>query len=276
MFLQEIDRKVVCDSLGRFVKSTHISMISNSVTHLQSYTNSTIADIAGNSVPILPETPHEHRYRRIEWQVFRDVSRCFKSVSHVLCVSWYFTSGSRCITMFYKCLSWCFAMFNNVLRFWVTCTTALPVVGDGVSTLASGIVTTPHGSPITLCRNWQRLRRNRRWRRRDCWYHRESDTHAKLHPDLFGNCLPGTELLQSPFTIPAASSPISAELSPISAELSPIPAVLRSCRDPWGDRRGRAITDAAMPIVARLTKHRKTLLNIVKRHETLLKHCEMS
>ena len=39
---------------------------------------------------------------------------------------------------------------------------------------------------------------------------------------------------------------------------------------------GRAVTDAAMPIVARLTKLRKTLLNIVKHHETLLNHCEMS
>ena len=34
---------------GRFGKSTHISMISNSVTHLQSYNNSAIANIAGNS-----------------------------------------------------------------------------------------------------------------------------------------------------------------------------------------------------------------------------------
>ena len=34
---------------GRFGKSTHISMISNSVTHLRSYTNSAIAK---NSVPI--------------------------------------------------------------------------------------------------------------------------------------------------------------------------------------------------------------------------------
>ena len=32
-------------------KSTHISTISNSVTHLQSYTNSAITGIAGNSVP---------------------------------------------------------------------------------------------------------------------------------------------------------------------------------------------------------------------------------
>ena len=39
-------------SPGRFGKSTHISMISNSVTHLRRYTNSAIADIAGNSAPI--------------------------------------------------------------------------------------------------------------------------------------------------------------------------------------------------------------------------------
>ena len=54
-------------------------------------------------------------------------------------------------------------------------------------------------------------------------------------------------------TIPAASSPISAELSQISAELSPIPAAL-----------------VRSPIVARLAKH-KTLLNIVKHHETHVK-----
>ena len=46
----------------RFRKSTHISMISNSVRHLRSYTNSAIADIAGNSAPISPVTPR--RYRR--------------------------------------------------------------------------------------------------------------------------------------------------------------------------------------------------------------------
>ena len=48
----------------RFGKSTHISMISNPVTHLQSYTNSSIidiarncADIAGNSARA-PMSPH--------------------------------------------------------------------------------------------------------------------------------------------------------------------------------------------------------------------------
>ena len=99
-------------------KSTHISVISNSVTHLRSYTNTAIADIAKNSAPISMVTlcdrrclrierqyrcsewpPHdrrhcrtkrarlhienrrrrkERRYHRLEWQVFHDVSQCFK------------------------------------------------------------------------------------------------------------------------------------------------------------------------------------------------------
>ena len=72
--------------VNRFGKSTHISMISNSVTHLRSYTNSAIA---GNSAPISPVTPRdrraerrrlriERRYRRIEWRLFHDFSQCFK------------------------------------------------------------------------------------------------------------------------------------------------------------------------------------------------------
>ena len=65
-------------------KSTHISMISNSVTHLRSYTNTAIVDIAGNSAraPISKRQVRraksqrlhierqylgiERRYRRIE------------------------------------------------------------------------------------------------------------------------------------------------------------------------------------------------------------------
>ena len=38
-------------------------MISNSVTHLWSYTNTAIANIAGNSVLISPETPRKLRCR---------------------------------------------------------------------------------------------------------------------------------------------------------------------------------------------------------------------
>ena len=108
--------------LRRSGKSTHISMISNSVTHLRSYNNTAIADIAENSAPISPVTPRDRRclriecqYRRIEWRVFHDVSQCFKSVSWCFtsgswCFtsgSWCFTSGSRCITMVY--------MFHDVL-----------------------------------------------------------------------------------------------------------------------------------------------------------------
>ena len=47
----------------RFGKSTRISMISNSVTHLRSYTNSAIA---GKSAPISPVTPRVRRRRRAD------------------------------------------------------------------------------------------------------------------------------------------------------------------------------------------------------------------
>ena len=49
-----------------FIKSTHISMISNSVTHLRSYTNIAIADFAENSAPISPVTPHDRRRRHVQ------------------------------------------------------------------------------------------------------------------------------------------------------------------------------------------------------------------
>ena len=37
---------------------------------------------------------------------------------------------------------------------------------------------------------------------------------------------------------------------------------------------GRAVADAAMPIVGRHVKHHETLLNTVKHHEILVKHCD--
>ena len=121
-------------------------MISNSVTHLRSYTNSAIADITGNSAPISPVTLRDRRrlriewprrdrlrrcpkrrrlhierwrlriecrYRLIEWPVFHDVSHCFKSVS------WCFPSGSRCFMMYHNVLHvfhdvlLCFMMFSK-------------------------------------------------------------------------------------------------------------------------------------------------------------------
>ena len=39
---------------------------------------------------------------------------------------------------------------------------------------------------------------------------------------------------------------------------------------------GCAVTDAVMMIVARLAKHHETLLNIVKHHETDVRHCDTS
>ena len=46
--------------------------------------------------------------------------------------------------------------------------------------------------------------------------------------------------------------------------------------DPWGVVTiPEAVADVATPIVARLIKHHKTLLNIVK-HETHVKHCDTS
>ena len=52
--------------MGLFGKSTHISMISNSVTHLRSYANSAIADITENSAPISPLTPRDRRHHRAD------------------------------------------------------------------------------------------------------------------------------------------------------------------------------------------------------------------
>ena len=69
-------------ALGRPGKNTHISMIVNSVTHLQtekSYTNTAIANISGNSAwaPMLHRAPILTRQAPIS----HDVSQCFRSVS---------------------------------------------------------------------------------------------------------------------------------------------------------------------------------------------------
>ena len=90
-----------------------------------------------------------------------------------------------------------------------------------------------------------------------------------------GIFLPGTELLQSPFgtefSMGSRSRPYRWSLRCHRRFLQSYSRFLQSYRDPWG---GRAGADAAMPIVARLAKHHKTLLNIVKHHETHVKHHE--
>ena len=70
-----------------------------------------------------------------------------------------------------------------------------------------------------------------------------------------------------------AISPIPVSLSPLSAALSLIHEAIGSSAVADAEIRDRADVDAD---VARLTKQRKTLLNIVKHHEMLVKHCETS
>ena len=90
-----------------------------------------------------------------------------------------------------------------------------------------------------------------------------------LHMDPSGIFLPGTELLQSPFRTEFSKGSRSRRyrrsLRRHRRFLLSYRRSLRRCRDPWGDRRA--------PIVARLARHQKTLLNIVKYHETHVKHC---
>ena len=77
---------VLHNAMIRFGKSTHISMISNSVTHLRSYTNSAIADIAGNSAPISPVTPRDRRRRRAEQRRLRAEQLRLRAERRRLCI----------------------------------------------------------------------------------------------------------------------------------------------------------------------------------------------
>ena len=172
--------------LGRSGKSTHISMISNSVTYLWSYTTTPIANITGNSVPILPETPLERRYchaehwcrcaeclclrierryRRIEWRVFM-------MFHNVLSVSWCFTSRSSCFTSGWRC----FKIYHNVLQVFHDVLLCLTIFSqsrnDRRPPIGSGIATTPQGMPQGLVIMPQRSAISpRNW------------SHAKLHPE---------------------------------------------------------------------------------------------
>ena len=106
-------------------------MISNSVIHLQSYTNSAITNIAGNSARA-PLSPHQaprspHRapislHQMANVREFCDVSQCVKR-------------GSLCFMTFYKF----FIMFYNVLR----CLASHATIGIASATvrppIASGI-----------------------------------------------------------------------------------------------------------------------------------------
>ena len=158
-------------SSTRFGKSTHISMISNSVTHLRSYTNSAIADIAENSTR--SQTSPHRALISLHWMtsvwVFHDASQCFKSVSWCFtsgswCFtsgSWCFTSGSWCITMFYMC----FMMF-----YYVLCLASRAMIVVKASATANHLrdATTPLGSAMMPQGSWISPR---------MW------SQAKLHPE---------------------------------------------------------------------------------------------
>ena len=82
-------------SISRFGKNTHILRISNSVTHLWSYTNTAIADIIRNSLPGA--------------DIVTSNCECFMMFYSI---SWCFTGGS-----------WCFMHFMSVARRLVSRTT---------------------------------------------------------------------------------------------------------------------------------------------------------
>ena len=138
-------------------KSTHISMISNSGTHLQSYTNTAIADITKNSVPILLVTPHDRRANVSAssadivamndecFMMFHNVLRVFYNVLLVVHdVLLVVHDISQCFT----CVSWCFTMFYDVYR-------------------VSQQSASPHRRPCG--RRSRQRRRDRQWRSRPVW-----------------------------------------------------------------------------------------------------------
>ena len=101
-----------------------------------------------------------------------------------------------------------------------------------------------------------------------------------------GICLPGTELLQSSFKTEFTMGHFRCDIDDPGGVIADFCGVLA---DPCGVIPdpcsvvmihevigGRAVVDAATPVIARLAKHHKTLSNIVKHHETLVKHCDTS
>ena len=107
---------------------------------------------------------------------------------------------------------------------------------------------------------------------------------GELMHDPFGNCLPGIELLQSPFKMEFSMGLLSRWYR---RSLQRHRRFLQSYRRflcgviadfCWVIAIHEAIGGRRPPIliVAQLTKHHKTLLNIVKHHETVVKHCDTS
>ena len=97
----------------RFGKRTHISMISNSVTHLRSYINSAIA---GNSMPISPRDRRAERRRlRIDLPSNADIvaSNDLRAIANVAAPNADVSTSSANIV---ASNNEYFMMFHNVLR----------------------------------------------------------------------------------------------------------------------------------------------------------------
>ena len=90
----------------------------------------------------------------------------------------------------------------------------------------------------------------------------------------FGNCLPGTEFLQSTFRMEFRMGSLSRQyqqsLQHYCQSLRHYHRSLQRCRDPWDNRR----MWSTMSIIARLTKHNKTSWNTCKTFLYIVKHCE--
>ena len=169
-------------------------MISNSVTHLRSYTNSAIA---GNSVPISPVTPRdrrririqrrrlriERRYRRIEWPPSDRRRRCPKRRRlHIerrrlrierryRRIEWLLfhdvSQCFKCFMMIYNVLH----VFHNVLWCLASRTTigvaalvpALPSIASGIAITPQKSAMAPQGSSISP-QTWSHAKLRLKWR----------------------------------------------------------------------------------------------------------------
>ena len=101
---------------------------------------------------------------------------------------------------------------------------------------------------------------------------------TNLYDIPFGNCLLRTELLQSPFRMEfSIGSHLRRYCQPLRHYRQFLRRYCKSLQElavaRWLMLR-LVVSNTAMPIFVQLTKQCKTLLNIAKHHETLVKHCQ--
>ena len=112
-------------------------------------------------------------------------------------------------------------------------------------------------------------------------------SNSVTHLPPFGNCLPGTELLRSPFRTEFSMGSLSWRYRPSLRRhrrfLRSYRRSLRRCRDPWGDRRTSGRRCRSLRDSLKIIKHSKTSWNmcktlwyIVKRRKTSLTNSKTS